>query len=88
MPTPGDVQHVSSCAAAADPGNPNERRRIYRVRSVTDIDCYPLEEHREPNFKGGPRESTSFNDLCMLRQHVPKMDTHGFDQIYPKDNII
>ena len=29
MPTPGDVQHMSSFAAAADPGNPNERRRIY-----------------------------------------------------------
>ena len=27
MPTPGDVQHMSSCAAAADPGNSSERRR-------------------------------------------------------------
>ena len=42
----------------------------------------------EPNFKGGPRESTSFEDLCVLRRQIPKMDDHGFNQIYPKDNII
>ena len=89
MPTPGDVQHVSSCAAAADPGNPNECRRIYRVRSATDIDWnYLLSEQLEPNFKGGPRETTSFEDLCMLRRQIPRMDDQGFKQIYPKDNIV
>ena len=89
MPTPGDVQHMSSCAVAADPGNPNERRRIYRVRSASDIDwTFPLKDQLEPNFKGGPRESTSFEDLCMLRKQIPKMDDHGFKQIYPHDNII
>ena len=87
-PTPGDVQHMSSCSAAADPGNPNERRRIYRVRSASDIDWnYHLSEKLEPNFKGGPRESTSFDDLCMFCRQIPKMDNQGFNQIHPKDNI-
>ena len=89
MPTPGDVQHMSSCAAAVDTGNPNERRKIHKVKSVTDVDWnYLLEEQLEPNLKRGPRESTSFDDLCMLRQRVPKMDDHSFSQIYPKDNIV
>ena len=89
MPTPGDVQHMSSSAAAVDPGNQSERGRIYRVRSASDIDWnYPLEEQLEPNFKGGPRESTSFDDLCMPRKQIPKMDNHTFDQIYPNDNVI
>ena len=86
MLTPGDVQRMSSCAAAADPGNRSECGRIYRVRSASDIDWNrPLSEQLEPNFKGGPRESTSFEDLCMLRRQIPKMDNHGFNQ---KDNII
>ena len=38
MPTPGDVQHMSSCAAAADPEDRSEHGRIYRVRSASDID--------------------------------------------------
>ena len=89
MPTPGDAQHMSSCAAAVDPGNRSERGRIYSVRSASDIDWnYTLEDQLEPNLKGGPRESTSFDDLCMLRKQIPKMDNHRFDQIYPSDNII
>ena len=89
MPTPGDVQHVSSCAAAADTGNPNERHRIYRVRSSTDINwSVPLKEQLEPNFKGGPSESKPFEELRMLRRQIPKMDNDGFKQIYPHDNII
>ena len=47
MPTPGDVQHMSSSPAAVGQGNPNERGRYYRVRSASDIDWnYPLEEQR------------------------------------------
>ena len=89
MPTPGDVQHMSSCAAADDPWNPYERHLIARVRSASDIDWnYSLEEQLEPNLKGGPRESTSFDDLCMLRKQIPKMDNRTFDQIYPNDNVI
>ena len=66
MPTPGDVQHMSSCAAAVDPGNRSERGRIYRVRSVTDIDWnHLLEEQLEPNLKGvrSTPKTTSF-ELC------------------------
>ena len=89
MPTPGDVQRMSSCAAAPDPGNRSERGRIYRVQSASDIDWnHLLSEQLEPNFKGCPWEPTSFDDLCMLRRQIPKMDDHGFNQIYPKDNII
>ena len=54
----------------------------------TSIGSCPLEEQLEPNFKGGPRESKSFDDLCMLRKQIPKMDNRTFDQIYPNDNVI
>ena len=88
MPTPGDVQRMSSCAATVDPENPRERVRYYRVRSPSDIDWnYLLEEQLEPNLMGGPRESTSFDDLCVFRKRIRKMDNHSFSQIYPKDNI-
>ena len=89
MPTPGDVQHMSSSPAAVDQGDQSERRRYYRVRSASDIDWnYPLEDQLEPNLKGGPSESKSFDDLCMLRKQIPKMDNRTFDQIYPSDNVI
>ena len=68
---------MSSCAADEDP----RYRKIYRVRSASDIEL-------EPNLKGGPRESTSFDDLCMLRKQIPKMDNRTFHQIYPNDNVI
>ena len=88
-PTPGDVQHVSSCAAAALPGNPNERHRFHTIRSPTDIDwSCPLKEQLEPNFKGGPDQSKPFEELCMLRRKIPKTNDDTFQQIYPKDNII
>ena len=88
MPTPGDVQRMSSCAAAADPGNRSERGRIYWVQSAPDIDWnHRFSEQLEPNFKGGPRDSTSFDHLCMVRRQIPKMDNQSFNQIYPKDNI-
>ena len=74
MPTPGDVQHMSSSAAVVDQGDQSESRMIHMVRSASDIDwSYPLEEQLEPNLKGGPRESTSFDDLCMLRKQIPKL---------------
>ena len=89
MPNPGDVQHMSSSAAVVDQGDKSDRGRIYRVRSASDIDWnYPLEDQLEPNLKGGPRESTSIDDLCMLRKQIPKMDNHTFNQIYPSDNVI
>ena len=89
VPTPGEVQHMFSCAAAADPGKPNERHSIYRVQSSTDIDwSVPLKEQLEPNFKDGPSESKPNEEWCMFRRQIPKMDDQGFKQIYPHDNII
>ena len=80
---------MSSSPAAVDQGDQSERRRYYRVRSASDIDWnYPLEDQLEPNLKGGPSESKSFDDLCMLRKQIPKMDNRTFDQIYPSDNVI
>ena len=55
---------------------------------LTSIGDCPLEEQLEPMLKGGPSESKSFEDLCMLRKQVPRMDNHMFDQIYPRDNVI
>ena len=85
LPTPGEV----SCAAATLPGNPNERHRFHTIQSPTDIDwSRPLKERLEPNFKGGPDQSKPFEELCMLRRDIPKMNDHTFQQIYLKDNII
>ena len=79
----------TSSPAAVDQGDQSERRRYYRVRSASDIDWnYPLEGQLEPNLKGGPSESKSFDDLCMLRKQIPKLDNRTFDQIYPSDNVI
>ena len=45
MPTPGDVQNMSSSPAAVDQGDQSERRRCYRERSASDIDwSYPLDQ--------------------------------------------
>ena len=89
MPTPGDVQRMSSSAASVDQGHRSDRGRIIKVQSAPDIDWdYSLDEQLEPNFKGGPSESKSFDDLCMLRKQIPRMDNHMFDQIYPRDNVI
>ena len=85
MPTPGDVQHMSSSPAADDQGYQSERRRFYRVRSASDIDWNNLlEEQLEPNLKGGPDASKSFDDLCMLRRQVPNMDNRTFQHDLPQ----
>ena len=70
MPTPGDVQQMSSSSPAADPRDRITEEGKYRtILSVTDIDwTRPLHEQLKPNLKGGPRTSTSFDDLCMLRE--------------------
>ena len=69
LPTPANVHHMDSCAAAALPGNPNERHRFHTIRSPTDIDwSRPLKEQLEPNFTGGPDKSKPFEELCMLRK--------------------
>ena len=37
---------------------------------------------------GGPRASTSFDDLCMLRSKIPRLSHSMFQEIYPHDNIV
>ena len=88
MPTPGDVQHMSSSSPAADPEDISDRGRYRRVRSSTDINWdYPLEEQLEPNLKGGSDPSKSFEDLRLLRKQIPRLDNYHFNQIYPSDNV-
>ena len=90
MPTPGDVQQMSSSSPAADPRDRiTESGKYKNILSATDIDwTRPLHEQLEPNLKGGPRASTSFDDLCMLRSKVPRLSHSIFQEIYPHDNII
>ena len=89
MPTPGDVQHVSSSLPAADQEDISGRRRYRRVRLASDISWdHPLEEQLEPNLTGGPDPSKSFDDLCLLRKQIPRLDNRHFNQIYPSDNVI
>ena len=49
---------------------------------------YPLEEQLEPNLKGGPNPSKSFDGLRLLRKQIPRLDNWYFNQIYPSDNVI
>ena len=86
LPTPGDVQQASSCAAAE---LPRDGRRRYKIRSPSDIDwSRPLKEQLAPNFTGGPDKTKPFEELGMLRSNIPKMNDDTFQQIYPNDNII
>ena len=75
MPTPEDVQQMSSSSPAVDPEDRFSGRGRYRtVRSSTDIDwTRPLEEQLEPNLKGGPDPSKSFEDLRLLRKQIPRL---------------
>ena len=41
-----------------------------------------------PNLKGGPKKSTTFDDLCMLRSRIPRLSLSQFNDIHPNDNII
>ena len=59
------------------------------VRSVTDIQWkYPLHEQLEPNLKGGPRSTTSPEELRTLRAKIPELSKHIFDGLFPADNVI
>ena len=81
-----NVQEMDSCAATA---LPDEKRKIYVVRSPSDIDWrVPLKQQLEPNLKGGPDKCKTFEELCMLRNNIPKMNDDTFQQIYPSDNIL
>ena len=88
LPTPGSVQQMSSCAAAAAE-RPREGSRWYKVNSPSDIDwSRPLKEQLEPNFTGGPDKLKTFEELCMLRSNIPKMNDDTFQQIYLSGKII
>ena len=83
----------SRCLPAQPAADPRDRiaesGKYKTIRSATDIDwTRPLHEQLEPNLKGGPRESTSFDDLCMLRAKIPRLSHSFFHEIYPSDNII
>ena len=73
MPTPEDVQQVSSTSPAAGPEERiTDNGKYITIQSSTDIDwTRPLHEQLFPNLKAGPRKSTSFADLCMLRSRIP-----------------
>ena len=59
------------------------------IRSATDIDWNrPLYKQLEPNLKGGPRSSTTFADLRMLRAEIPKLSKEIFNDIFPSDSTI
>ena len=86
LPTPGNVQHMYSRAAAALPGG---RSRFYKILSASDINASkPLKEQLEPNFTGGPDKTKPFEELCMLRSNIPRINDDTFQKIYPSDNII
>ena len=83
LPTP---EQMDSCAATALPG---ERREFYKIRSASDVNwSRPLKEQLEPNLTGVPDKTKTFEELCTPRSNLPKLDDHGFQQIYPSDNII
>ena len=90
MPTPEEVQQMSSSSPAVDPEDTfSGRGRYKRVRSSTEIDwTRPLEVQLEPNLKGGPDPSNSFEELRLLRKQIPKLSISTFNQIYPSDNVI
>ena len=90
MLTPEDVQQMPSSSPAVDPEDRFSGRGRYRiVRSSTDIYwTRPLEVQLEPNLKGGPDPSKSFEDLCLLREQIPGLSNSTFNQIYPSDNVI
>ena len=89
-PGPGDVQQMSSSSPAADPRDRITADGKYKtIWSATDIDwTRPLYEQLEPNLTGGPRASTTFDDLCMLRAKIPRLSRNMFYEIFPHGNII
>ena len=90
-PAPPEVTSMSTSAPAVVPEERVTEDGKYRtIRSATDIDWNrPLHEQLEPNLKGGPRSSTTFADLCMLRaKKIPKLSREIFNDIFPSDNTI
>ena len=90
MPSPPEIASMSTSAPAAVPDQDVTEEGKYRtIRSATDIDwTRPLYEQLGPNLKGGPRSSTTFADLSMLRAKIPKLTQEIFNAIFPGDNTI
>ena len=94
LPSPMNVQQMDSCAAAALPGRDYPmstagKPKIHTVNSPNDIDWrMPLKQQLETNLKGGPDKLKTFEELCMLRSNIPKVDDDVFQKIYPSDNIL
>ena len=80
---------MDSCAAAAFPGQDvqmayGQSKKVRYVRSPKDIDWnYPLKDQLEPQLKGGPDPTKSFEELCMLQICIPKLDDDAFKKIFP-----
>ena len=85
-----NAQQMSSSSPAVDSQERISGRGRYRtIWSSTDIDwTRSLEEQLEPNLKGGPDPSKSFEDLCLLRKQIPRLSNSHFNQIYPSDNVV
>ena len=63
--------------------HPMKKPNIYMVNSPSDIDW-----RRPLNLKGGPDPTKTFEELCMLRSNIPKINDDTFQQIFPSDNIL
>ena len=93
MPAPREVlapQPMDTCAAtAALPGQDipmahGQKPKIRYVKSPSDIDWgSSLKDQLEPQLSGGPDPKKSFEELCMIRNRIPKMDDQGFQAIIP-----
>ena len=92
VPTPSDVlapQPMDTCAAAALPGQDDlmasdqKSKKLCYVHSPSDIDWhFPLKDQLEPQLTC-PDSKKTFEELCFLRNRIPKMDDDGFQKIFP-----
>ena len=91
MPTPEDVQQMSSSSPAVDPEDRVSGRGRYRtVRPSTDIgwtrslsECSLNPISREVQICPSPSKT-----CCLLRKQIPRLSNSTFNQIYPSDNVI
>ena len=81
---------MDACAAAALSGQDvpmaSAQKSKYKryIKSPSDIDWnYRLKDQLEPQLTGGPDPKKTFEELCFLRNRIPKMNDEGFDKIFP-----
>ena len=83
---------MDSCAATALPGQDvqmayGQKSKVRYVRSPSNIDWhFPLKDQLEPQLKGGPDPTKTFEELCMLRNSLPKLDDDSFKKIFQAPN--